>query len=92
MGNNKDFKVMTAVGTSITLILSVTVVITDVEEGHVAQVAIGCIGYINEVAAHFSKKDCAVGNGLQFVEDANNTVNSVCGIIQFVVFCEDDML
>ena len=64
----------------------ITVVITHVEVGHVAQVAVGIIGNLDQIATHLSEKDGAVADGLQLVENANDTVDGVRGTVQVVFF------
>ena len=71
--------------------LVVTVVITDVEEGHVAQVAVGFVGNVYQIATYLSEKDGTVANGLQFVENADDAVNGVGSIVQIMIVHEGDV-
>ena len=70
----------------------VTVVITYVKEKHVTQVTIGIRREVDQITANFSKEDGAIANGLQLVENADDTIDRVGGIIQVVLVCEDNVL
>ena len=72
--------------------LVVLIILGEIESRQTLQVGRGGHGGGHQVAACLTEEDGAVGDGLQLVEDANDTVNRVCRIIQFVVLSKDDML
>ena len=69
----------------------VTVLVANVKQCDVAQVAASNVGHVNQVAANLAEQNGAVSNGLQFVDNASDTIHRVGRMVQVLRFGEDNL-
>ena len=70
----------------------IAIIVLHVKQCHVSQVTVGYASHINQVAAHLTQQDSAVGNHLQFVQDAGDRIDRVGGTVKVLTVSKDDML
>ena len=69
----------------------VTVVVADVEVCDITQVAVGDVGHINQVTTCLTEQNGAVGNGLQLIDNASDTIQGVGRLVQVLLIGEDNL-
>ena len=70
----------------------VLVVVTNLEQGDIAQIARSHIGYTGQIAAHLTKQYGAVGYFLELLQDASDGIDGVGGAVQMVCTSIDNLI
>ena len=70
----------------------VLVVVTNLEQGDIAQIARSHTGYTGQIAAHLTKQYGAVGYFLELLQNASDGIDGVGGAVQMVCASIDNLI